>query len=113
MDASRINGMAGEDFVAETLGCEIDRNALIDTFYAGSMYEVKSCIERCKSGKSGRFWLTSEQHDELISNDGFYVLIVFSKSLTPAYTRIAPARKVSEPFMKYKTLTWKTLFERL
>lgn len=113
MSESRIHGMAGEDFAAEMLGCEIDRKALIDTFYAGSMYEVKSCIERCQNGKSGRFWLCEKQHNELLKNNGFYVLIVFNRFLIPAYTRIAPAHKVSEQFDKYRTLSWNTLFERL
>ena len=113
MNKARVNGIAGEDFAAQMLGCEIDRNALIDTFYAGSMYEVKSCIEKCVSGKSGRFWLESKQHAELIKQNGFYVLIVFDSSLTPKFSRIVSAKTVCEEFKKYKTLSWNTLFKRI
>lgn len=109
----KITGLRAEEIIKERLGIVIDRHAIIDTAFCGWPYEVKSCVETCITGKSGRFWLYEEQHNELLKHLGYYVFVVLDTDMNAKYSRIVSAERVSAPFSKHKTLTWITLFRRL
>jgi len=95
----------------EYLGEEIDG---ILTFN-GKPAEVKSCqrtINSYTGERSGRFWFKGSQHDELIENDGVYILLVHEGEKVVS-TRIIKASLLFPQFQGAKTVSWPALFDRI
>ncbi len=113
---SHDNGKLCESLVMEKLpefeymGEHIDG----ELKFNGKKAEVKSCqkqtlrTERKGGFRSGRFWFHGSQHEELIQNDGVYILLVHEgKTLTS--TRIIKASRLFPVFEGAKTVSWTTV----
>lgn len=97
----------------EYLGEEIDG---VLTFN-GKPAEVKSCqrtvINNSNTGeRSGRFWFKGSQHEELIENDGVYILLVHEGEKVVS-TRIIKASLLFPQFQGAKTVSWPALLDRI
>lgn len=87
----QIHGEQGEQTALEYLtarahGVKVEMiNGLLDMLVHGVYIEVKSCSdiivrEGEHKHRHGRFTLLSQQHEELVKTDGYYLFIVFSVS---------------------------------
>lgn len=112
---SHDNGKLCESLVMEKLpefeyiGEHIDG----ELRFNGKPAEVKSCQKQTlrneRNGvRSGRFWFQGTQHDELIKNDGVYILLVHEGN-TLISTRIVKASKLFPVFEGAKTAAWTTI----
>ena len=82
--------------------------------FNGKPAEVKSCqkqilrTERKGGVRSGRFWFTDSQHEELVDQDGVYIFLVH-EGKTLVSSRIIKASLLFPVFEGAKTLTWTTV----
>ncbi len=112
---SHDNGKLCESLVMEKLpefeytGEHIDG----ELRFNGKKAEVKSCQKQTlrnerNSVRSGRFWFTGSQHEELIKSDGVYILLVHEGNILIS-TRIVKASRLFPVFEGAKTVSWTTI----
>ena len=113
---SHDNGKLCESLVMEKLpefeymGSHIDG----ELGFNGKPAEVKSCqkqtlrTERKGGLRTGRFWFTGSQHEELIKNDGVYILVVHEGKIVIS-SRIVKASLLFPLFDGAKTVSWTTV----
>ena len=87
----QMHGEQGEQTALEYLtahahGVKVDMiNGLLDMLIQDTHIEVKSCSdiivrEGEHKHRHGRFTILSQQHEELVKTDGYYLFVVFSVS---------------------------------
>jgi len=79
--------------------------------------EIKSCQKttQCREGhgaRTGRFWFQGAQHEELIENNGVYILLVHEAGVLIS-SRIVKASLLFPSFEGGKSVSWASLLNRI
>lgn len=87
---------------------------IIDIQSGSISIEVKSCKEIINDGKwkrSGRFWITKDQHEYLLDNKGFYLFVLFCEN-GETKAKLVPAWALKWNNGEVLLLTWKKVFNK-
>lgn len=96
-------------------GADFDYKGLIDLTINGVRVEIKSCQDKIKDNhnsagtRSGRFCFKDIQHQELIENQGEYILLVHRDGVPFLYFRVPANCLDLGNFTGIKSVCWKTL----
>lgn len=104
------NGEMAEYQISSFLGFDVDRHGTVD-LELHKPYEIKSCQTCIKGGRSGRFWLRPEQHNELLDREGYYIFAV-TEAGKVVKTCIKAADRVCGRMEKPITPAWVSVWRR-